>query len=60
VKIGENMSLLDIPLCTFSRKPPEERQRMKDAEKARKVEVENRKEKEKGRQEHEKGNNGGN
>ncbi|PNF28268.1 hypothetical protein B7P43_G06644 [Cryptotermes secundus] len=37
------------------RKMPEDRQRMKDAEKARKIEVEIRKEKEKGRQEHEKG-----
>lgn len=53
------MSLQDI-WCTFSRKMPEDRQRMKDAEKARKVEVESRKEKEKGRQEHEKGNYGGN
>jgi hypothetical protein len=33
---------------------------MKDAEKARKVEVESRKEKEKGRQEHEKGDCCGN
>jgi hypothetical protein len=33
---------------------------MKDDEKARKVEVESRKEKEKGRQDHEKGNHGGN
>jgi hypothetical protein len=55
VQKGENMSFQDI-WCTFSRKTSEDRQRMKDAEKARKVEVEGRKEKEKGRQEHEKGN----
>lgn len=53
------MSLQDI-WYTFSRKTPEDRQRMKDAEKTRKVEVESRKEKEKGRQENEKGNCGDN
>jgi len=41
----------------FSRKPSEERRRMKDAEKTRKLEEEKRKEKERERQEHEKGNN---
>lgn len=58
-KKGKDMSLQDI-WCTFSRKTTQDRQRMKDAEKARKVEVESRKEKEKGRQEHEKGDCCGN